>query len=271
MQETNNKVSLTKNDILKFFLRWYAMAETSHSYERMQGLSVCAAFIPALKKLWKKEDDFRAALQRHLAYFNTEAIWGVPVLTLALTMEEEFANLPEGTMSHDDMFASINGVKTGLMGPLAGIGDTIDWATLQVIFLGVGMDFAMRGEWIGGIIPYGFTILTFIIGLVLTLTTYKLGKIAISNLFESGFIEKIILGTGIVGNFMMGSLGAGYVKLSFANEAVQGMIDRILPGIMPFLAIFAVYYLIGKRKMKLAVLSVSIIAFGIVTALIGLF
>lgn len=269
--DKEKKVSLTSKDILTFFFRWYCLAEISHSYERMQGLAVCGAFMPALKKLWTKEEDFRAALKRHLAYFNTEAIWGVPVLTLALTMEEGFANLPEGAMSQEEMFASVNGIKTGLMGPLAGIGDTIDWATLQVIFLGIGMEFATRGEWIGGVIPYLFTILTFGIGIFLTLTTYKLGKKAISNLFESGFIDKIILGTGIVGNFMMGTLGANYVKLSFSSENMQITADKILPGILPIFVLFTVYYLIGKRKMKLAMLSLLIIVFGLLTALLGIF
>lgn len=228
-------------------------------------------FYSCVKKLWKKDEDLKAALKREAVYFNTEAIWGTPALALALSMEEEFANQPEGTMTYEQMDASINGIKTGLMGPLAGIGDTLDWATLQVLFLSLGMEIAKKGNWVGSLVPLVFVALTVGIGLALTMTTYKIGKKAISTLLSSGLINKILLITGIIGNFMMGSLGASYVSLFFANEAAQEAVDGLLPGMFQIVLISFIYFLATKKKVKVSWLSFGIIVFGLVTALAGLF
>lgn len=271
MSEEVKKVSLTKNDVVKFFFRWWTMVEINHNYERMQGLSVCATFVPALKKLWKKDEDLKAALKREMVYFNTEGIFGAPALGLALSMEEEFANQPEGSLSYEQMAASINGIKTGLMGPLAGIGDTLDWATLQVIFLSLGMELANKGSWVGGLIPLVFVALTIGIGLSLTLSSYNFGKNAIAKLLQSGLLKKVLLATGIIGNFMMGSLGATYVSLGFASESAQSALDGLLPGILPIALVALVYFLATKKRIKVSRLSFGIIVLGLITSLIGLF
>ena len=112
---------LTEKDIKKAYTRWYNCCEISNSYERMQTVSFCYAISSVLKKLYPKKEEYVAALQRHLNFFNCQGIWGSSLLGVAMALEEEKA------IGKDISDETIINVKTGLMGPMAGIGDTIDW------------------------------------------------------------------------------------------------------------------------------------------------
>ena len=126
--------TLDRGDVNRFIFRWLLYAEVPHSYQRMQGLAVSLAMVPALKKMYPGEenkDKLAAVLVRESMYFNTEALWGASVVGVALAMEKEQAATQ--AMSDQDATASINGLKVGFMGPLAGIGDSIDWATVIML------------------------------------------------------------------------------------------------------------------------------------------
>ena len=137
---------LTKKDVTKSWWLWWLSVEVANSFERLQALACCISMIPILRKLYKNEDDFRAGLKRHLQFFNTESTWGAITLGVAVAMEEQKAM---GKQIPDE---AINSVKTGLMGPFAGIGDTINWATFLPILLGFFIPVAESGNWIAGIL-----------------------------------------------------------------------------------------------------------------------
>jgi len=115
---------LTKKDIDKAYFRWWMTAEISANNERMQGLAYGASMIPILEKLYPEKEDLSEALKRHLAFFNTEATWGSMIFGSSIAMEEERA---KNKKMPGEMITSY---KTGLMGPVAGIGDTVDLATI---------------------------------------------------------------------------------------------------------------------------------------------
>ena len=101
----------------------------SNSFARLQSVAFCAAFIPVLKKLYGNDpEEYSAALTRHLMFFNTEGIWGSVVHGIVLAMEEQRA------LGAPIPIEAITGIKAGLMGPFAGIGDTIDWSTIKPLF-----------------------------------------------------------------------------------------------------------------------------------------
>ena len=117
---TEKKVSLTKQDRLKVMLRSQFL-QGSWNYERMQNGGWAFSLIPALKKLYPNPEDSKAALKRHLEFFNTHPYIASPILGVTLALEEDRAN---GAPIDD---ATIQGVKVGMMGPLAGIGDPVFW------------------------------------------------------------------------------------------------------------------------------------------------
>ena len=126
------KIKLTKADRFKMFLRSYFLL-SSFNYERMQNGGVAYTLIPAIKKLYSSKADRAAALKRHLEFFNTHPFMANPIFGVTLALEEERAN----GANVDD--AAISGVKIGMMGPLAGIGDSLVVGTLIPILLGIAL------------------------------------------------------------------------------------------------------------------------------------
>ena len=112
---------ITQGDLVSMFLR-SNLQQASFNFERIHGLGFCYDMIPAIKRLYPLKEDQVAALKRHLVFFNTTPAVCGPVIGVTVAMEEARAN---GAAIDD---GAINGIKVGLMGPLAGVGDPLVWA-----------------------------------------------------------------------------------------------------------------------------------------------
>lgn len=269
----NKKRVLTKKDVTKTYLRWWWTAELSNSFERMQALAVCASFSPVLEKLYKDKEKLKEALKRHLQFFNTQAVWGGLIHGTVLAMEEQKA-------TEDNIPAEvISGIKNGLMGPLAGIGDTLDFGTFQTIFLALGASFAAEGNAIGALFPVLFSILLFVEGYYLFHLGYSVGRDSIKKILSGGIVNKIIDGASILGMFMMGALSATIVKLSTpisfnagGKEIVlQKTLDMIAPGLLPLGAVFFIYWGMKYKKWTITRLLIILIVASLIGALLGIF
>ena len=137
------KLALTKKDIRSTYWRSTFLLG-SFNFERMQAMGFCVSMIPTIKRLYSKKEDQAAALKRHLEFFNTQPWVASPIIGVTAAMEQERAN---GAKDIDD--AAISGVKVGLMGPLAGVGDPIFWGTLRPVFAALGAGLAVSGNLLG--------------------------------------------------------------------------------------------------------------------------
>lgn len=143
MTKTTTEKKLTPSDIRGVFLR-SNLFQGSWNFERMQALGFCFSMVPAIRRLYPENNDARKqAIKRHLEFFNTHPYVAAPVLGVTLAMEEKRANGAE----IDD--GAINGIKVGLMGPLAGVGDPIFWGTVRPVFAALGAGIAMSGSLLG--------------------------------------------------------------------------------------------------------------------------
>ena len=128
-EQANAPEKITKKDIRRSWIRWILGVAMSTSVERLQALGFCASISPILEKLYKTKESLSAALKRHLLFFNTQGNWGAIIPGAVIAMEEQKASAPELPEE------AITGFKTGLMGPMAGIGDTMDWLTLGPLLI----------------------------------------------------------------------------------------------------------------------------------------
>lgn len=265
---------LSKIDILKSWMLWVGTCELSNSFERLQSLSFASCLSPILKKLYKDDAKLSEALKRHLTFFNTEGIWGSLIHGIVIAMEEEKA---KGEEVSDEM---ITGLKTGFMGPLAGIGDTVDWGTIRPIVIGLFLPLASAGSWIAGLGPFVVvSLISTTISYYLWHMGYRIGRKSILQVLKDGRINQFITAASVLGMFMMGVLSSQYVKLSLKpsimvngeKTTIQSYIDQILPGLLPIIAVFVIYYLIKKRKVKYTMILLGILVFSLGGALIGLF
>ena len=136
------KKSLTKGDIRSTYWRSTFLLG-SFNFERMQAMGFCVSMIPAIKRLYSKKEDQAAALKRHLEFFNTQPWVASSIIGVTAAMEQERAN------GNDIDDSAISGVKVGLMGPLAGVGDPIFWGTLRPVLAALGAGLALTGSLLG--------------------------------------------------------------------------------------------------------------------------
>ncbi len=200
-----NKITLSKSDRLKVWFR-HQYLQGSWNYERMQNGGWCFSMVPAIKKLYPNKDDQIAALKRHMEFYNTHPYVSSPVIGVTLALEEDRAN---GTPVED---AAIQGVKVGMMGPLAGVGDPVFWFTLRPILGALGASLAMSGNIMG---PTLFFVAWNVIRLAFEWYTqefgYQLGT-SITKDLSGGLMGKITEGASILGMFVIGSLVERWVS-----------------------------------------------------------
>ena len=202
------KLQLTKSDRQKVWWR-STFLQGSWNYERMQNLGWAYSLIPAIKRLYTKKEDQAAALERHLEFFNTHPYVAAPILGVTLALEEEKAN----GASIDD--AAIQGVKIGMMGPLAGIGDPVFWFTVRPILGALGASLAASGNIIG---PLLFFVLWNAIRMAFLWYTQELGYKAGSEItkdMSGGILQDITKGASILGMFIIGVLVKQWVNIGF--------------------------------------------------------
>ncbi|MBR2682213.1 MAG: PTS mannose/fructose/sorbose transporter family subunit IID, partial [Atopobiaceae bacterium] len=181
----------------------------SWNYERMQNGGWCYAMIPAIKAHYKDKEEQSAALKRHLEFYNTQPYVSAPIIGVTLALEEERAN----GMPVEDQ--TIQGVKVGMMGPLAGVGDPVFWFTVRPILGALGASMAMGGSIVG---PLLFFIAWNIIRMAFLWYTQEFGYsvgTTIAKDLSGGLLGKVTEGASILGMFIIGALVQRWVSISF--------------------------------------------------------
>ena len=202
------KLQLSKSDRQKVWWR-STFLQGSWNYERMQNLGWAYALIPAIKKLYTSKEDRAAALERHLEFFNTHPYVAAPIIGVTLALEEERANGAE----IDD--TAIQGVKIGMMGPLAGVGDPVFWFTVRPILGALGASLAMTGNIVGPLLFFfGWNIIRMAFLWYTQELGYKAGS-EITKDLSGGIIQKITKGASILGMFILAVLVERWVSIRF--------------------------------------------------------
>lgn len=244
---------LTKSDLTSMFIR-SNFHQGSWNYERMQALGYCFAMVPIIKRLYDGEDR-KLALKRHLEFFNTQPFVTAPILGVNAAMEEQKSNGAD----IDD--GAINGLKIGLMGPLAGVGDPIFWGTLRPVTAALGASVALTGSILG---PLLFFILFNAVRLGIRWWGisygYSKGTTIVADM-AGGRLQKLTEGASILGLFVMGALVNRWTSInvpivvSTITQAdgkqvvttVQNILDSLLPGLLPLLLTFVCMNLLKKK------------------------
>ena len=202
------KLQLSKSDRKKVWWRSQFL-QGSWNYERMQNLGWAYSLIPAIKKLYTTKEDQAAALERHLEFFNTHPYVAAPIMGVTLALEEERANGVE----IDD--AAIQGVKIGMMGPLAGIGDPVFWFTVRPILGALGASLAASGNLVGPLLFFfGWNAIRMAFLWYTQEFGYKAGS-EITKDMSGGILKDITKGASILGMFILAVLVQRWVSINF--------------------------------------------------------
>lgn len=213
------KIELTKKDRLSVAWR-STFIQGSWNYERMQNGGWAFSMIPAIRKLYQTKEDQSAALKRHLEFFNTHPYIASPILGVTLALEEERAN---GAPVDD---VAIQGVKVGMMGPLAGVGDPVFWFTVRPMLGALGASLAMGGNILGPIIFFvAWNVIRWAFMWYTQEFGYKAGS-KITDDLSGGLLQDVTKGASILGMFVLAALVQRWVSISFKPDVSKVKLDK---------------------------------------------
>ena len=263
---------LSKKALSKSFHNWYWGHLTCFSQEHMQTFGYLHAMLPLCEELYENEDDKAKAMNTYTAFFNTEPQLGSVIVGMTAGLEESRAN---GDESVDD--ETINGLRAGLMGPIAGIGDSLVVGTVIPILLGIAMGMSGGGSPLGAIFYIIVWNLFAYFGMrYLYNTGYKLGGQAVSFLVGAQG-EAIRDAVSTLGGFVIGAVSATWVSVTTAfklvNDAgetylsLQSKLDEVFPGRLTAVVIILCWWLMAKKKRS----PIQVMLILVVVALAGCF
>ncbi len=268
---------LSKKALSKSFHNWYWGHLTCFSQEHMQTFGYLHAMLPLCEELYADDDEAKAkAMSTYTAFFNTEPQLGTVIVGMTAGLEESRAN---GDEEVDD--ETINGLRAGLMGPIAGIGDSLVVGTVIPILLGIAMGMSGGGSPMGAIFYIIVWNLFAYFGMrFLYFKGYDMGTKAVEFLVGD-------IGTAIreavttLGGIVIGAVSATWVsvKTSFAlyNEAgeaymvLQEKLDSVFPGLLTAIFVIFCWWLMAKKRFSPLKVMGLLVLIAFVGVLIGFF
>ena len=255
--------ALTKRDCHRTAWRVMLGHRFGNSLEAMYGTGVGYAMMPALRKLYKgKDEELKEAMDRHLLPYISEMSLGNCIMGAALAMEEEIAAGSEG-IDGDDVIT----LKSSLMGPFAGFGDSLLWSTYAPVVRTVFIPFALGGSVLAALLMEPFIRFSACLASIWSFDLgYKMGKRSLIALLRGGWMKKLMAGAGVMGMFMLGAYCKLNLALSIASETLGGAIsiqeklDGILPGLLPFVLMMGVYSYFEKGGKYLRLIIITLVA-----------
>jgi len=276
-------VKLNKKTKDQAFWWWYHGNLTGFTHQHMQTFGFMCAMIPVIKELYKDDTHRLRSLKTYTPFFNTEPQIGSMVVGIAVGLEEARAN---GHEEIDDEM--INGIRAGLMGPLAGIGDSLIPGTYIPILLSIALGLSTGGSVLGPL----FYAVVYITSMTLFMKYifdkgYELGGRAVDVIIgeqATAFRESMVM----VGTIVIGSLAASWIGVSTALKfdlgtyivdgvekanvlVLQDTFNNIYPNLLSLLTVLFTWYLMTKKKMSPITVMLILVVVALVGVLVGFF
>lgn len=244
---------ISKKTLTKSFHHWYYGHLTCFSQEHMQTFGYLTSMLPIIEELYNDKESQKKAMQTYTAFFNTEPQLGTIVVGVTAGLEEARAN---GESVDDE---AINGMRAGLMGPIAGIGDSLIVGTLIPVLLGIALGLSTDGSPVGAIFYIIVWNLLAYFGMKFAyFKGYELGDKAVEFLVgpQGIAIRKAI---GIVGGMVIGAVAATWVSVKTSFQlgsakhpylVLQNQLDAVYPGLLTAIFIVFCWWLMAKKNMS---------------------
>lgn len=272
MEKEKKKSLIPKAALIKAWFIWETFPQTCYNFERMMGQVVAHMFSVIIGYLYADQPEKRKeVMKREIEFFNVHVEFGACILGMAVALEEQKA------MGEEIPGEFITNLKTSLMGPLAGMGDTIWQGVVIPILLAICIDLTRSGNGnVWGAVIYAVVIIVAAYALSYWnfMFGYKAGSEAIMDFLEKGILNKLIKGASIMGCMVMGGLVVNYVTAKCGIQIPsstttyniqENFLDAICPNILPLGMTMLIYYLMSKRRWS----SVKIIGLIIVIGVVG--
>lgn len=268
---------LSKKALNKSFHNWYYGHLTCFSQEHMQTFGYLCAMLPLVEELYDNEDDKAKAMNTYTAFFNTEPQLGSVIVGITAGLEEARAGGEEDVDEE-----TINGLRAGLMGPIAGIGDSLVVGTVIPILLGIAMGMSTGGSPLGAIFYIIVWNLFAYFGMrFMYFKGYELGGKAVDFLIGAQG-EALRDAITTLGGIVIGAVSATWVSVQTSLELInqetgeayvvlQDQLDAVFPGLLPTAFIILCWFLMAKKRMSPIKVMLLLVAVAFVGVLLGFF
>lgn len=269
-EETTGRKKVSEKALKRSFLNWYYGNLTCFSQEHMQTFGYLCAMLPIVEELYDTPEEQKEALQTYSAFFNTEPQIGTMVVGITASLEEARAN---GEPVTDE---TINGIRAGLMGPLAGIGDSLIVGTLIPILLGIGLGLSDGGSPVGAIFYIIVWNLAMWFGMKFAYDQgYSLGSKAVETLVgpKANAIRDSIV---MIGTIVIGAVAATWVNITTSlvlpgGIELQSTLDSVYPKLLPMIFTVFCWWLMTKKKISPTLVMLILVVIALVGVLVGFF
>ena len=270
-----NKKKISKKTLNKSFNLWFWGALTCFSQEHMQTFGYLSSMLPIIKELYPDKKEQQEKIHAYTAFFNTNPMLGSVIIGTTASMEEARAN-GKGIDGE-----TINDMRAGLMGPIAGIGDSLIDGTLIPILLGLALGMSQNGSPVGAIFYIIFWELIAYFGQrFLYFRGYKLGDKAVSILVgKQG--KAIRHAISIIGGMVVGGVLASWVNVTTSLQLkdstgkvflnLQKQLDSIFPGLLTVIVTLLCWWLMAKKHVSAIWTMIILIGVALVGVLVGFF
>lgn len=267
---TDENCKLTKKDLNKMFRRWIFSAGLGYNFETQQAPSVAFSMRKALRKIYKDDKEYIEAMNNHYKYFNANPLMANVILGATLAMEEN-----EGIKAKN----AVQSLKTSLMGPFSGVGDSIFWILIPTIMGSIAGYMAVQGNATGAVIWMILQAIFYFLKVWLFKTGYNSGTKLVTSLGKkiNIFTDAIsIMGLMVIG-CLIPTVVKVFIPLKFKTGKVilslqNGILDKIMPALLPVAVTIFVYWLLGKKNItptKIIGLIILICLLGSFTGILG--
>ena len=267
---------LSKKALNKSFRNWYYGNLTCFSQEHMQTFGYLCAMLPLVEELYDTKEEQKEAMNTYTAFFNTEPQVGAVIVGITAGLEEANANGNDEVGSE-----TINGIRAGLMGPIAGIGDSLVVGTLIPILLGIALGLSTGGSVVGPIFYIIAWNLIVTLGMKFLYTKgYELGGKAVDVLVgerATAIRESIVM----LGTMVVGSVASTWVSVTtsfhLVNDAgeeflnLQKQLDSVYPGCLTAAFVIFCWWLMAKKRVSPVVTMLILVVIAFVGVLVGFF
>lgn len=273
MKITKNVSPEDKKMLSGIFLRSFTVFASRAGATKTHAPGFMYSILPALDRYYKDDPEgHKEAMQRHTTWYNITQNVGTFVMGLVASMEKKNAEDPDFDSD------SIVALKTSLMGPLSGIGDSIFWGVLRVIAAGIGISLASQGSIFG---PLLFLIIYNVPAILtryyLTYMGFTLGDTFIQDMYNSGSMKLLNKAASTLGLMMIGCMTATMVsfksKLAIPIQGgkpieIQTYLDQLWQGLVPLAVTLGCYWLLSK-KVNVNWILLGVLVLAIVLGLLG--
>lgn len=256
---TNRK--FTRGELRRINLRWMWHSQIGWNYERMQGMGYLTAMLPVIQKLYGDRPELKQkALETHNVFFNTQPAMGDIIVGMNVAIEEQEAETGKG-------LEVASSLKIALMGPFAGVGDTVFGMVAGAVFGSIAASMAVEGNIIGTAIWFAWHLLVFFFRFKMFDLGYSQGIKLVTTLSNS--MNAFTEAASVVGLTVVGSMVASMVKFPLGTITgseigvdtetgdpvyqlfnLQEYADKVMPALMPAVLVGLFYWMLGKKWMN---------------------